>query len=350
MTDATALVDRFDALLFDLDGVVYVGPEAVPHAADVILESRSRGVACAYVTNNAARPGIAVAEHLVRLGITATIDDVITSPQAATSLLPKFVPGGARVLVVGGEGIADALKQRGYVPVRSLAEQPAAIMQGYSPELSWTDLAEATFAVRTGLPWISTNPDLTFPTQRGVAPGNGAFVQVVAQTVGRLPDAVAGKPEPPLLLEAISRTGARQPLMIGDRLDTDIAAGSRVSIPTLLVFTGVTTFSELLAAIPEERPDFIGYDLRVLLDEYPEIVVADGRVTCGEWSATVTGRTIELAGPGADSPWDAVRSAAALAWQCADREIELDLALTVARLADIAKAPDLDAEYGGLGT
>ena len=167
--------------------------------------------------------------------------------------------------MIGGTGIDDALVDGGYVPVRALADEPAAVMQGFSPDVSWRDLAEATFAVRTGLPWIATNPDLTFPAPGGIAPGNGALVRLVAETVGRGPDAVAGKPEPPLLREAIRRTRAGRPLMVGDRLDTDIAAGARIGIPSLLVFTGVTTLAELLAAVPEERPEYLGADLRVLL-------------------------------------------------------------------------------------
>lgn len=349
-TETAALVDRFDALLFDLDGVVYVGPRAVPFAADVISESRSRGLSCAFVTNNAARPAAAVAEHLCKLGIAASVDDVVTSPQAATSLLAGFVPDGSRVLVVGGAGITDALEQRGYVPVGSLDDRPAAVMQGYSPEVGWRDLAEATFAVRTGIPWIATNPDLTFPTQRGVAPGNGALVRVVAQTVGRQPDAVAGKPEPPLLLEAIARTCASRPLMIGDRLDTDIAAGSRVQAPTLLVFTGVATFAELLAAVPEERPTYLGHDLRVLLEPYPEVVSAEVEVRCREWSARVDGSRLVLAGPSDVAPWDGLRAGAALAWRYADQGIDIEVGPALAQLAAIPTASVGGPEYGGLGT
>ncbi len=201
------------------------------------------------------------------------------------SLLPRYVGPGSRVLVIGGEGIIEALEERGYVPVRSLDDAPAAVIQGYSPDLAWRDLAEATFAVRSGLPWIATNPDLTFPTARGIAPGNGSLVDVVARTVGRDPDEVAGKPEPPLLREAIARADSRRPLMIGDRLDTDIAAGSRIGIPSLLVFTGVTTFAELVGAIPQERPTYLGGDLRVLLEPYPEVRVddADRHLPRGRW-------------------------------------------------------------------
>jgi glycerol-1-phosphatase len=324
------LVVGFDALLFDLDGVVYVGPSAVPHAADAIRAARAAGVACAFVTNNAARSALSVAEHLQDLGIATTVDDVVTSPQAAVSVLGGFVDTGARVLVIGGAGIDEALRDGGYEPVRSLDDRPAAVMQGFGPDVSWRDLAEATFAVRSGLPWIATNPDLTFPTPRGVAPGNGALVRLVAQTVGRDPDAVAGKPEPPLLMEAVARLAAERPLMIGDRLDTDIAAGSRIGIPTLLVFTGVTTVPELLAAIPPERPTFIGADLRVLLTAYPVLDIGPDRIGCGaSWAAAQDGC---LAVDIGSDPWDAVRAAAAVTWRAADTGDGLDTTDAQARL------------------
>jgi HAD superfamily hydrolase (TIGR01450 family) len=333
MTDRTdrALVGAFDALLFDLDGVVYVGPEAVPYAADVIADVRAQGVACMYVTNNAARTPQAVADHLSAIGVPAEPDQVITSPMAAVSVLARFVAEGSRVLVIGGEGIELALAERGYVTVRSLDDVPAAVIQGYSPDLTWRDLAEATFAVRSGLPWIATNRDLTFPTPRGVAPGNGSLVAVVARTVGREPDAVAGKPEPPLLLEAIDRAHAGRPLMIGDRLDTDIAAGRRIGIPSLLVFTGVTTFAELAGAIPQERPDYLGADLRVLVEPYPEVVTSDGHSSCGDAVARLAGAVIEVLGA-TDQPWDGLRAVAALAWRCADQGRPVDASTALVHL------------------
>jgi HAD superfamily hydrolase (TIGR01450 family) len=326
-----ALVHQFDALLFDLDGVVYVGPEPVAHAAEAIGAARARGARCGFITNNASRSADEVAVHLRELGIGASSDDVVTSPQAAVSLLPQYVADGARVLVVGGAGIDDELRRHGYLPVRSLSDDPAAVMQGFSPDVSWRDLAEATFAVRRGLPWIATNPDLTFPASGGIAPGNGALVRIVAETVGRQPDAVAGKPEPPLLEEAIRRLGAIRPLMIGDRLDTDVAAGSRVSIPTLLVFTGVSTLSETLTAIPPERPTYLGGDLRVLLDPYPAVVLDDGWATCRDASARMAGDALEVT-IGTD-PWDAVRVAAQVSWACADRGERPDVQGAVHRLA-----------------
>jgi HAD superfamily hydrolase (TIGR01450 family) len=325
------LMAGFDALLFDLDGVVYVGQAAVPHAAESIAAARATGLACGFVTNNASRSAQAVVAHLDEIGVVAAVDDVITSPQAAVSVLPRFVAMGARILVIGGAGIDEALIDGGYVPVRGLADGPSAVMQGFSPDLSWRDLAEATFAVRSGLPWIATNPDLTFPAAGGIAPGNGALVRVVAETVGRGPDAVAGKPEPPLLMAAIARTNAQRPLMIGDRLDTDIAAGSRVGIPSLLVFTGVTTLAELLSAVPEERPAYLGADLRVLLAPYPAVEIGPDGARCRDAVARrIDDRLDVTVGP---DPWDAVRAAAALVWASTDGGQPLDCDDALARLA-----------------
>ena len=311
---------QFDALLFDLDGVVYVGPEAVPHAASSIAGARQEGAACGFITNNAARTAEVVAEHLTSIGVPCRLDEVITSPQAAITVLGDFVEPGSRILVIGGPGIADELVAHGYVPVRSLDDAPAAVVQGFSPDLGWRDLAEATFAVRAGLPWIATNPDRTFPTPRGVAPGNGALVGLVAEAAGRRPDAVAGKPEPPLLHEAIGRLSASRPLMIGDRLDTDIAAGARIGIPTLLVLTGVTTVEEVLRADREERPTFIAGDLRVLLAEYPEVVV-EGRdssvARCGGSEVSVLDHRLVVTKEG--EPIDVIRAAAGVVWAQADR-------------------------------
>ena len=314
----TALMHEFDALLFDLDGVVYVGPDAVLHAAESIAAARAAGIGCGFVTNNASRMADIVADHLCELGIPASGDEVITSPQAAVTVLGEHVPPGARVLVIGGSGIADELARCGYVPVRSLQEGPSAVMQGFSPDLTWRDLAEATFAVRAGLPWIATNLDFTFPTPGGAAPGNGSLVRLVSDVAGRGPDAVAGKPEPPLLQEAITRLRATRALMVGDRLDTDIEAGARVHIPSLLVLTGVATVEDLLRASGEQRPTFVGADLRVLLEPYPRILISPDvdEARCG--GAVVRAVSGELVVVEDGAGMDPVRASAALCWARAD--------------------------------
>lgn len=261
----TWLADTFDVLLFDLDGVVYIGPDAVPGAVDGIAAAQAQGVRCIYVTNNASRTSGDVAAHLRELGLTLDDADVITSSMAGASLVSEFAASG-KVLAVGGDGVRSALRERGFEPVDTYSPDVVAVMQGYGPNVGWRDLAEATFAVRAGVPWIATNLDFTFPTPKGVAPGNGSLVRLVAEVAGRQPDAAAGKPEPALLNEAVRRTGATRPLMVGDRLDTDIAAGNRLGMPTLLVLTGVCDAATAAAATGEEIPTFVADDLRCLVD------------------------------------------------------------------------------------
>ena len=259
-----ALLDAHDALLLDLDGVVYVGALAVPHAVAAIRAARERGAATAYVTNNAARPPAVVAEHLRELGLEVAEDDVVTSAQAGAREVAARVPEGSRVLAVGGPGVAEALRARGLEPVSLASDDPVAVVMGYGPDVAWRDLAQASYAVGRGALFVATNIDLSIPTAEGIAPGNGTLVRAVATATGREP-LVAGKPFTPLLVESVERVGARSPLVVGDRLDTDIEAGHVTGIPTLLVLTGVTDVATLVAAAPHHRPTYLAADLRGLL-------------------------------------------------------------------------------------
>lgn len=258
------LLDLHDALLLDLDGVVYVGPDAVAHSVEAIRAARSSGVVAAYVTNNASRPPAVVAEHLRELGLEVDEHDVVTSAQAGAREVAARVPPGSRVLVVGGPGVAHAIRARGLEPVHTAAAHPAAVLMGYGPDVSWRDLAEASYAVGAGAYFVATNTDTTIPLAQGIAPGNGTLVAAVVAATGRAP-LVAGKPFAPLMHESVERIAARSPLIVGDRLDTDIEAGHRAGIPTLLVLTGVTGVDELLAAPPERRPTYVAADLRGLV-------------------------------------------------------------------------------------
>lgn len=262
-----------DVVFFDLDGVVYAGRTPVAHAAESIADLRKAGIRCCFITNNASRTPADVAEHLTDLGIPCDPDDVVTSAQAGVHLLQERIPPGSTVLVIGGAGLRTLVTQAGFVVVDGAHDEPVAVIQGFGPDVSWRDLAEACYAVHAGALWIATNPDTTFPTDRGVAPGNGALVALVQSVVGRAPDAVAGKPEPALLHEALRRTKARSPILVGDRLDTDIAAGLRVGMPTVLVLTGISTRAE--AEEGPLIPDHIIDDLRGLLD------IAMGRLPAG---------------------------------------------------------------------
>lgn len=256
-------MSAYDVVFFDLDGVIYAGRHALAHAPECIAELQSAGVRCCFVTNNASRAPHEVAQHLQELGVNASADDVVTSGQAGVHALQGRVLSGSTVLVLGGPGLHALVAQAGFTIVSSAADQPAAVIQGFGADLSWRDLAEASYAISGGAMWIATNPDTTFPTDRGLAPGNGSFVAAVAAAVGRGPDLIAGKPEPALLQEGLRRTGAKRPLLVGDRLDTDISAGARLDMPTVLVLTGVSSRAD--AAIYSDKPDHIINDLRELI-------------------------------------------------------------------------------------
>lgn len=267
------LCAEYDTALLDLDGVVYAGGEAIGHAVEALEAARDGGMHLAYVTNNASRTPLDVAALLTRLGVPAEAAEVITSAQAVARLISEQVPAGSRVLAVGGEGLRVALRERGLEPVESAEDDPAAVVQGYDPKLGWEQLAEAAYAVGRGVPWFASNTDLTIPTGRGRAPGNGALVEVVRIAAGGRPQ-VAGKPLPPMHRETILRTGARRPLVVGDRLDTDIEGAHAGGVDSLLVLTGVTDAAQLLAAPPHHRPAYVAADLRGLLTGHPETEAA----------------------------------------------------------------------------
>lgn len=258
-----ALLDGYDTLLLDLDGVVYAGSGAIEHAVTALTSSRGYGARLAFVTNNASRTPESIAGHIADLGLPVSPDEVVTSAQAGARMLAEQVPTGSRVLVVGGEGLRREVADRGFALVDSASADPAAVIQGFSPEVGWRQLAQATFAVRAGAAFFATNTDRTIPTADGIGPGNGLLVGVVTQATGVAPQ-VAGKPEVPLMAESLERTGARRALVVGDRLDTDIEGANNVGLPSLLVLTGVSTLLDLAQAPPSQRPTFLGADLRAL--------------------------------------------------------------------------------------
>lgn len=307
------LVSRYDSALIDLDGVLYAGPDAIPGAPEAVARARATGMRVAFVTNNASRTPETVAAHLTDLGIPAEPWDVVSSAQAAVTLVAELVAPGSAVLVVGGEGLDVALAAKGFRPVRTLAEGPAAVVQGFSPDVGWQLLAEGTYAVQSGLPWIASNLDVTVPTAQGLAPGNGALVGVIAAATGRRPVA-AGKPETPLHQEAVRRIDARFPIVVGDRLDTDIEGANRADVPSLLVFTGVTTALDVVLAEPMQRPTYMSRDVRSgLLEPHPPVLRNPaGGWSCGGWLCTPGDDGLLLTGGGAGL--DGLRALCAACW------------------------------------
>jgi HAD superfamily hydrolase (TIGR01450 family) len=332
-TSRGSLVDDHDVVLLDLDGVVYVGPDAVPGAADVLDELRRREVRVAFVTNNASRTPGEVADHLSSLAIQAGGDDVVTSAQAAARLLAAELDGAARVLVVGAEGLREAVRAVGLTPVDRVDDDPVAVVQGFSPQLSWAMLDEACVAVRLGLPWVATNVDSTLPTPRGPAPGNGAFVEVVARTTGASPR-VAGKPAPALLAAAVERTEAARPLFVGDRLDTDMAGARTAGMPGLHVLTGASAVVDLLSACAPRRPTYLAADLSGLLSEHraPQVSQAGScwraagrREVTASWEAG-EGLSVDAGEPGdGELALEVLRAACATVWAARDDGADVDL-------------------------
>ena len=279
---------QHDALLVDLDGTVYAGPDAIPGAVEALEAARGRGQTVSYVTNNASRAPGAVSEHLTSLGLTVTDDDVVTSAQAGAAVLAQRCEAGARVLVVGTEALADEVRAVGLEPVRSADDEPTAVVQGHNPDTDWRQLAEASLALGRGATWVACNVDPTLPSDRGILLGNGSMVAALRTATGREPE-VAGKPAAPLLRQAVERVGASTPLVVGDRLDTDIEGGHAVDAETLLVLTGVSTPADVLAASAHQRPTYLAADLAALADL--DAVRVD---TVTDWDARVADGVLEL--------------------------------------------------------
>jgi HAD superfamily hydrolase (TIGR01450 family) len=308
---AEPLDTAYDVALLDLDGTVYLGGDAIPGAAEALRKAGAAGLRLAYVTNNAFRTPAAIAALLTSFGIPAGPQDVVTSAQAAARMLAERLPVGAPVLVIGGSGLRMAVRERGLRPVSTAADRPRAVVEGYSPDVNYSILAEGGLAVAAGALFVASNGDLTLPSRRGNQPGNGSLTQVIATATGVRP-LVAGKPEPPLHHESVLRTGAEHPLVVGDRLDTDIEGAARVGADSLLVLTGVTGPAEAILAPPGQRPTYLAEDLAGLLEPHPAVTSQDGTYRCGGWAARLDGDRLELTGDG--ERMDGLRAACAAAW------------------------------------
>jgi glycerol 3-phosphatase-2 len=306
------LSEHYDAALLDLDGVVYLGGSPIPGAADALADAARHSMRLAFVTNNASRTPHAIAAQLRAMGVHATATDIVTSAQAAAHLIADRLPAGSPVLVVGGMGLRLAVRDRGLRPVTTVAERPMAVVQGYAPDISYGQLAEAALAIRAGAWYVASNVDATLPTTRGPQPGNGSLVQVLVTATGQQP-VVAGKPETPLHAESVERVGAKHPLIVGDRLDTDIEGAHNGGADSLLVLTGVTSPADLVLAGPQQRPTYLAADLTGLNASHPEVTRSGAEFSCGGWIA-VAGGEEWLTVSGSGNKLDGLRALCAAAW------------------------------------
>lgn len=316
-------VQRHDLVMFDLDGVVYRGDDAVPAAIDSIAVLRRQGTPVAFVTNNASRTAADVASHLIRLGLRETqIDDVVTAAQAVARMMSRALPPSSEVLVVGGPGLREPLEAHGLTCVSRRTPETVAVVQGFHADLGWRDLAEAAYAVQAGLPWFASNADLTVPTPQGIAPGNGSLIRLVSTTVGDRWPQIAGKPERGLFDETLARFSAEAPLMVGDRPDTDIDGAIAAGLDSLLVLTGVASLADVIALPISSRPTYVAPDLRGLLVEHPVVTWSATRAECGASRVVATetshgwGVEWEAGEPGSLAT---IRTAVALGWSIVDR-------------------------------
>ena len=288
-------LDRYDALLLDLDGTLMHGSTPIPRAAEAIEAARTAGTGIGFVTNNASRTPQQVADHLGTVGVRAEIHEVVTSPQIAAHSLAEQLEPGSVVLVVGSDGLAEEIREVGLVPVTEDGPEVAAVVQGWSPDLGWRRLAEGSYALARGIPWMATNTDATLPTDKGMALGNGSLVAALAHATHRTPQ-VAGKPEPGMFRGAAERLSSHRPLAVGDRLDTDIEGGNRAGMDTLLVLTGVDSALSALRAEPIRRPTWVERDLDCLRIPAAAAVVSGDIARCGPASASWDEGDVRLLG------------------------------------------------------
>jgi HAD superfamily hydrolase (TIGR01450 family) len=270
------LVDAYDLVIFDLDGVVYLVDRPIAGAVEAVAALHDEGRAVAYATNNASRRPTEVAALLTGMGVPARPDEVFTSARASASLLAERFPAGAPILVVGADALRAEVREAGLTVVGSADDGPVVVVQGYGPQVAWADLAEASVAIRAGAQWVATNTDRTLPTARGPLPGNGSLVAALATALERQPDMVVGKPAPGLFTTAARQAGARRALVVGDRLDTDIEGAVRAGMDSLLVLTGVSRREEALAAPAQQRPTYVAPDLSGLFAAEEAVRVRDG--------------------------------------------------------------------------
>lgn len=258
------LADPYDVLLFDLDGVLFLGSRPIPRAGEVVAALRRAGKRVVFVTNNSSRKPEAVAAHLNRMGIEAQAEEVETSALTTATLLAARGIGSA--FVVGEEGIRTALFEAGIHVLEGEPAEADAVVVGFDRGVDYDTLRIASVLVAAGSAFVATNADASYPAADGTKwPGAGALVAAIETASGRRAE-VVGKPKSPILLAALERGGGGRPLVIGDRLDTDIAGAGALGWESALVLTGISTQEEAEEA--GWRPTFVLPDVSALVDEH----------------------------------------------------------------------------------
>jgi len=325
------LVETADVLLIDLDGVCYAGTRDIPNAAAGLAAAREAGIKFQFVTNNASRTPQQVAEKLKGHQIAAAAEEVMTAAMDAVEILTQKIEPASKVLVVGTQALRDTVAQAGFEVVSKTSEQPAAVIQGYGAEVGWAELSEAAYAINAGALFMATNLDATLPTEKGFALGNGSLVAAVEHATGQKPFA-GGKPFAGIYRKAAGHAGASKPLVVGDRLDTDIAGAVAADMLSFHVLTGVSDAKAVALAYPDRRPSYLGLDLTDLTRVHPGPVhQPTGAWTSGESAAFMVaedGRVMREDEPvdnGAVLSLEDYRALVAAVWDARDQGVFVHL-------------------------
>ena len=255
------LADPYDSILLDLDGVLYRWPEPIDGAADAVRSLRDAGKRIAFVTNNASRTPAQVVERLTSVGVDARPDEIVTSALATATLLAER--GFGSVFVVGEEGLLEALRDAGIRVVDASADGVDVVVVGFDRGADYTKLKDASVLVERGASLVASNADPSFPAPGGESwPGAGALLAAIETTTGTRGE-VVGKPEPALFERALASAGGGRPLVVGDRLDTDIAGADRLGWDSALVLTGAARREDVERS--QWKPTFVVDDLAALV-------------------------------------------------------------------------------------
>jgi glycerol 3-phosphatase-2 len=336
--DRRPLLERYDAVVFDLDGVLHRGDEPIASAPDVLAEARVRGVPVAFLTNNSARTPAQVAARMSGLGLPATADRVVTSALATAAMLERDGGAGTTAFVIGERGIRDALSAIG---VRVVGGEPGAadlVVVGWDRSVDYAALRTASLLVQRGARLVATNADGSFPAADGLWPGAGAILAAITTTTGAIPT-IVGKPGAPMFDAAAALTGARRPLMVGDRIDTDIVGAARVGWDSLLVLSGATRAYDLPTA--PALPTYLAADVGALVE--PRTPARPRAATAEDAGAIAA--LLTAAGLPADGVIDRLGETVVLPGDAATAEQERRSADAVIPAATATIVPLVDATY-----
>lgn len=257
-------LSKYDSIFFDLDGVVYLGDTLIPGADTTISELR-KSHKVGFITNNASRTCAEFADKLTLLNIPTRESEVISTPGVLVNAINTLLPNTKRVLAIASSGVKDLLLEAGYEIVTSHDDNPDLVVNGLCKNLTWEDLAEASYAIGAGVQWWATNLDPVVPTDHGLAPGNGSIIALLNTVTGRMPRDF-GKPNREIFDHAFERFQVKKPLFIGDTLSTDILGAKNAQIDSALVLTGNTTQEIWEKSKKEHNPVAILADLNELLN------------------------------------------------------------------------------------